>query len=234
MTNLIAAIVFFIALHVVVAGSPLRYVLVARLGERIYRLLFAIASVLGLVWIIAAYGIARNETEFLWARPRGLIDSAVIVMFFVFLLVVPGLLTPNPTLVSMEGLLRKEAPVTGILRITRHPFLWGVVIWGVLHLSMTGHSAAAWLFGGFAVVAFLGTFSIDRKRAHDFGQHWVRFRQATSNVPFAAILTRRNKLKLGEVGALRWIAAVVAFAVVLYAHQWLFGKSPLPGGMTFY
>ena len=234
MLNLSLALAFFLIIHTIVAGSPLRRVLVHALGERPYQAIFSIASIVGLVWIVLAYPGATAETKVLWAGARGLSDSAVLIMPIVFILAVAGVLTPNPTLISMEGLLEKEDVVKGMLRITRHPFLWGVTIWGLLHMAMNGHSAAVLLFGTFVIVAVLGTFSIDRKRAKSFVEQWEKFRKATSNVPFGAILTKRNSLKLGEIGWLRFIAAFAAFAIVLYAHQWLFGKSPLPGGMSFY
>ena len=234
MTGFILALAFFFLIHTLVSGTALRQVLIDKLGDGGYRAVFIIASIVGLVWIVVAYPAARAETEILWGAARGLIDSAVLIMPIVFVLVVAGMMTPNPTLVTREKLLEKEGVVRGLLRITRHPFLWGVTIWGLLHLAMTGHSAAVLLFGTFAAVAVLGTYSIDHKRAKAFGVQWQKFRDETSNLPFGAIVTKRNKLKLGEIGWFRFLASIIAFAIVLYGHQWLFGKSPLPGGMSFY
>jgi uncharacterized membrane protein len=150
-------------------------------------------------------------------------------MFVAFLLVIVGLLSPNPTMATVGGLSDKKATAKGIVRITRHPFLWGVIIWGMLHLSMSGHSVAVILFGAFVVLAILGTMSIDRKRLRLSDDKWRGFYAETSNVPFWAIIKRHNRFTLNEFGIWRLFAAVTAFVIVLYAHQWLFGKSALPG-----
>jgi len=62
------------------------------------------------------------------------------------------------------------------------------------------------------------------------GEAWSGFAQRTSNVPFGAILTGRNSLKLAEIFGFRQLIALVVFAAVLFAHAWMFGVSPFPGG----
>ena len=63
-------------------------------------------------------------------------------------LVVAGLFTPGPTLAGYEksGLAQAE-PARGVLRITRHPFLWGVALWALGHLLVNGERFAVMLFG---------------------------------------------------------------------------------------
>jgi len=55
MPNLIAASAYFLLIHFGVSGTKLRDTLVARLGEGPYRGAFALASLLGLVWMGYAY-----------------------------------------------------------------------------------------------------------------------------------------------------------------------------------
>ena len=224
--------VFFI--HIVIAGTPLRNVVVRTIGVRAYRGLFALASLAGVIWIVLAYKPAVAEDQILWAGPRGLMDSAIIIMFFVFFLVVPGLLTPNPTFVSMETMLNSEVPVNGMLRITRHPFLWGVTIWGILHFSMTGHSAAAFLSA---------PSPSSRCSARSPSTASVRTISANTGAAFAmpprTYPSRRSFRAATSCGWAKWAGGAgwrrsSLFGVVLYAHQWLFGYSPLPGGMSFY
>src|SRR4029453_1331817 len=50
MANLIAAAVFFLGIHFGVSGTRLRDRLVSVLGERAFRGLFALASLVGLIW----------------------------------------------------------------------------------------------------------------------------------------------------------------------------------------
>ena len=164
----------------------------------------------------------------------GLKDAAIIVVFVAFMLAFPGLLTRNPTLATQERTLKRETEAVGMTRITRHPFMVGVVLWGVWHALMTGHSAAVLLFGGMAVLALIGMVSIDAKRAQAYGEAWESFASVTSRIPFLAIIKGRNSLRFGEIGLGRIAVGLIIFFVALYLHQMLFGVSPLPGGMSFY
>jgi uncharacterized membrane protein len=62
------------------------------------------------------------------------------------------------------------------------------------------------------------------------GEKWEAFARQTSNVPFAAILAGRQTLKLGEIGWVKIVAAIVVWAVLLLAHPYLFGVPALAAG----
>ena len=144
-------------------------------------------------------------------------------------LAVPGLLTPNPTSVRQEAALSRPDAVKGVLRITRHPFLCGVALWAGGHLMVNGDLASLILFGSLLVLAVFGTLSIDAKRRRALGESWDAFARQTSAVPFAAIVQRRQKLALGEIGWWRLALAIALWAALVWAHPLLFGVSPLPG-----
>jgi uncharacterized membrane protein len=98
-----------------------------------------------------------------------------------------------------------------MLRITRHPFLWGVAIWSAFHLLANGDEASAIFFGSFLVLSLAGTSSIDAKRKRKAPEDWNRFAAVTSNVPFAAILAGRNRLSIGELMTWRQLVAIAVF-----------------------
>ena len=154
-------------------------------------------------------------------------------MIFAFLFALIGLTTPNPTSVGAEAVLDKPDAVKGMLRITRHPFLWAVILWSALHIGLNGDRASIMFFGTFLLLAALGTLSIDGKRRAAHGDKWKSFAAQTSNLPFAAIIARRNKLALGELGWWRILLGLVAFGAVFYGHLWLFGMSPVPGWVPY-
>ena len=229
MSMLIAAAVVFLALHLLVAGTRVRDAIVGAIGERPYLGLFSLASLGGIVWLALSYNAATAAgSDLLWDLGPGVRHMGLIVVAVAFLLGVPGLMMPNPTTVGMENAVSRE--VTGVLRITRHPFLWSVALWAAFHLLANGDAASVVFFGTFFVLAVLGTFSIDAKRARKMGAAWTPFAQRTSNVPFGAILTGRTSLKLGELAGWRQAVAVVAFLAVLFVHARAFGASPFPGG----
>jgi uncharacterized membrane protein len=219
MLNLIAASAYFLLIHFGISGTSLRERLVRRLGAGPYRGAFALASVVGLVWMIYAYRHA--PTMELWGVTLGLRPAAYLLVFVAFLFVVIGITTPSPTRVGMEARLGQGTEaVRGMVRITRHPFLWGVALWAVVHLIVNGDLASLILFGSLLVLAVGGTVSIDAKRRRNFGDQWTRFANATSNVPFVAIAGGRNRLgaALAEIGVWRSMAAILAYAAAFYLH----------------
>jgi len=227
MGSLLAACVFFLGIHIVISGSPLRAVIVSRIGERPYLGLFSLLSLAAITWLIVAY--SASERVWLWSPPLWLRWAAPLLILLAALFVVIGLTTPSPTATGGEARLELDDAAQGILRVTRHPFLWGVALWAITHLALNGDLASVALFGTLLLLALVGPLLIDAKRRRVFGAKWQRFAAATSNVPFAAIAAGRNTLRLGEIGAWRFAAAVGVWAVLLAAHPWLFGVPALPG-----
>jgi uncharacterized membrane protein len=163
--------------------------------------------------------------ESLWWPPAWLHWPAVTLVGFGFLLGVAGLLSPGPTLAGFESrALAQAEPARGALRITRNPFLWGVAFWAAGHLLANGERWAVMLFGALGVMVLFGTRSIDRKGAARGREAWAKFEAATSNIPFAAIVERRNKLVFSELWW-RLLVALLAFVIVGLAHRSLFGAA---------
>jgi len=226
MCNLLAASIFFLAIHFVVSGTRLRDALVSRLGAGAYRGVFSVASLVGLIWMILAYKHAPSIS--IWIPPPGMRPVAYSLVFLAFLLMVIGLATPSVTGVGIESKLAEQNPaslIRGVTRITRHPFLWGVAVWAIAHLLENGDVASMVLFGSLLLLALGGTLSIDAKRRRVYADGWARFAQLTSNLPFLAIASGRNSLipALQEIGFIRLLMAILAYALVFYFHGWLFG-----------
>jgi uncharacterized membrane protein len=230
MSMLVAAALAFLLLHLIVSGTAVRDALVGRLGEGPYMGLFSLASVVLLIWLIWSFAGARHAAgdERYWSVTEATRLVQIVATLAAFLLIVPGLTTPNPTSVRQQNVLDRPDAVGGMLRITRHPFLWGVAIWAAGHLMVDGDRAGLVLFGTMLVLALLGTMSIDAKRKRVLGPKWEGFAARTSNVPFAAILSGRQKLSVGEIGLWRLALAVALWAGIAWAHPWLFGARALP------
>ena len=226
MTSLVLACAYFLGIHVVVSGSPLRQPIVDRVGERRYLGLFSLLSLAGMVWMVRAYRQASIVS--LWGPIPGLRWLALVATLIAFILVVLGLTTPSPTAAGGESQLEAVEPAQGILRVTRHPFLWGVALWAVMHVVLNGDAASLLLFGTVLLLALIGPLLIDNKRRRRFGPSWERFAAATSNLPFAAIAAGRNQFRPAEIGSWRIVLAVAVYAVALAGHRWMFGVSPVP------
>jgi len=228
MTMLIGASLFFLAIHLLVSGTSLRDAIVGTLGERPFQGLFSLASLGGIIWLALSYNAATAQgSEVLWDLGPGFRYVGVVVVAIAFLFVVSGLMTPNPTTVGMEGRAARDDTVRGVLRITRHPFLWGVALWAAYHVLANGDVASVVFFGTFLVLAVVGTYSIDAKRARRMGDAWQGFAKKTSNVPFAAIVDGRNRFEVAEIATYREAIALVVFVAFLFTHAGLFNTSPL-------
>ena len=230
MVNLLAAALFFVLLHLLVSGTRVRDALTGRIGQGPYMGLFSLASIGGLAWLGFAFAHSRAEpwNSAYWNLTPVTRHIQLGLQLLAMLLIVPGLTTPNPTSVRQEGALDRPDVVKGMLRITRHPFLWGVAIWAAGHLLVNGDRASIVLFGAMLLLALFGTSSIDAKRKRALGATWDGFAAQTSNVPFAAILAGKQKLSLGEIGWWRIALAVAIWAALLFGHPYAFGVSALP------
>lgn len=225
------AALFFLSIHLLVAGTRQRDRIVSLIGERTYMALFSLMSLGGIIWLVMSYNAAAAVgTPVLWDLGPGVRHAGIILVAVAFFFVVSGLLTANPTSVGMEKVAGQPDAVTGILRLTRHPFLWGVALWSAFHLAANGDEASVVFFGTFFVLAILGTFSIDAKRQRKLGDAWNAFATATSNFPFVALLTGRNRFRAAELLTWRQLIAVAVFVLVLFVHARAFGASPFPGG----
>ncbi|MEI9995976.1 MAG: NnrU family protein [Rhizomicrobium sp.] len=232
MSMLYAAAAVFLGIHLLIAGTRLRDAITATIGEGIYLALFSLASLGAIAWLCIAYNAAQasGANRALYDLGTGVRDAGIAVVLLAFLIGVPGLMMANPTSVKQEGAAAKDGTVRGILRVTRHPFLWGVALWAAFHLAANGDLASVVLFGTFFALALFGTVSIDAKRRRKLGAAWEGFAARTSNVPFAAILAGRNTFKAREYFDWRFVLALLIFAAVLFGHARVIGVSPFPNG----
>ena len=224
MLSLVLAALFFAGIHLGIAGTTIRDRAIGLLGKNGYMAAFAIASLIGLGWLVAAY----NRAPYLitWGMLEWWKPIVIILMLPATLLVVFGLTTPNPTSVAQEGTLGQ--PPRGIVLVTRHPFLTGVGLWALLHLIGNGDVASLVFFATWAIVALAGTVSIDAKRRRLLGAAWEPFAAQTSIVPFAAIAAGRNRVTPREIGIWRWGLALLVYALMLGGHAQVIGVSPFP------
>jgi uncharacterized membrane protein len=209
MTNLVLATAAFLATHFV-TSTPLRPVLVNKLGEWPYRGVYSLIALITLGWMIWAY--ARAPLEPLWGAIR---EIPFVLMPIAFILLACGYWR-NPTMVGADKLLKSEDPARGMIRVTRHPIMWGIMLWAAAHMVARGDAKSLVFFGGFLVLAAVGTLAMDaRKKAHP---DWPRFAAVTSHIPFVAIAQGRNRIVWGEIGWLRPAIGLAVFFAVLLVH----------------
>lgn len=225
MELMVIAGALFLATHLGISSTPLRAWFVGRLGERGYLGFYSLLAFLTLGFMIWLYNNLPRH-EYFWLPDPGLYHLTKFIMPVAMILLLGGFLVKNPTAVSMEGALAAEGAAAdmarGVNRITRHPLQWSIVLWSVAHLAANGDQVSVAFFGTFLVLGLAGGALIDRKKAARLGPAWTPFAQATSNVPFAAILGGRNRLVPKEL-LLPVIVGLAGYALVYWAHPWLAG-----------
>jgi uncharacterized membrane protein len=199
----------FLATHFV-SSTPLRAALVAKIGEWPYVGLYSAVAFLTLGWMAWAFAQAPREALFSGSR-----QISLVLMPIAFVLLACGF-GRNPTLVGADKLLKSEEPARGMIRVTRHPIMWGFMLWAAAHILARGDVKALIFFGTFILLAGIGTLAMDaRKRANP---DWARFAGVTSHVPFVAIAQGRNRIAWREIGWLRPLIGLAAFFAVLSFH----------------
>jgi uncharacterized membrane protein len=226
MLQLALAMTAFVGMHFLLSSRPLRDPLVARLGEGSFRGLYSLIAAATLIWAVVAYN--RAPVDGLWIPPAWLAPLPAMIMPLAVLLLVGALTQPNPTLAGMEK--RAALRATGVLAITRHPMLWAIAIWALLHMFANPDLASRIFFGGFVILSLGGTMAIDARKRRQQPAEWAPFVAASSNLPFAALLSGRARLRFADLGWWRLALAAVLYAALLALHPILFGASAVPVG----
>ncbi len=222
------AALLWIGVHVGIAGTRVRQAVAGRIGEAGFRGVFSLLSVAAITALVVTWKRARAAgSEPLWTAPHWLGWLLVLLMAPAFVLLVGSVTVPNPTAVGGERAIGQEP--RGLLRVTRHPMLWSFATWSAVHVVGNGDLVSLLFFGAFGITALAGMPSIDAKLAQRDPQGWARLRQATSILPFGAILAGRNRLAVREIGWIAPAAGLALWVLLLLFHPRLFGVSPLPG-----
>jgi uncharacterized membrane protein len=191
------------------------------MGQWFYTGLYSLVAFATIGWMSWAY--ARAPIEPLFA---GLRLAPAILLPFAFILLAAGLFARNPTIVGADRLLKSPDPARGMIRVTRHPIMWGFLLWAVAHILARGDLKSLVFFGTFAVLAGLGTVLMDRRKAQELGEDWQRFAAVTSNLPFAAIAQGRNRFDANEIGWRNPAIGLALYALFFWLHPMLFGSRP--------
>jgi uncharacterized membrane protein len=218
MKDLLFACAVFLATHLV-PSTPLRAPLVRALGQWPYTGLYSVIAFATIGWMVWEFN--RAPAEVLWSPALRWLPAAV--MPFAFILLAGGLFARNPTIVGGEGLMKSADPARGMIRVTRHPIMWGFMLWAAAHVLARAELKATVFFGTFLVLAAAGTWLMDYRKKLALGEDWQRFAAATSNVPFVAILQGRNRLDLREIGWRNPAIGLALYALVFWGHPWMFG-----------
>jgi uncharacterized membrane protein len=218
MTSFIIAVSLFVGTHFLMSRLRTRYV--ARMGETGFLIFYSAISLVTFGWMLYRYGTMVPEQ--LWVAPSFVRLLTYAGMFLALVMLAGSLLAPNPSL-AVPGMIDKVQPGRGVLAWTRHPMMWGIALWAVLHTLVNGDTRTLILCAGMAILALVGARNIDRKKRIQLGDKWLAVEAQTSFVPFARQFSGRASMATLWPGFVPLIAGAILYALLAYFHAALFG-----------
>jgi uncharacterized membrane protein len=151
MIVLVLGLVLFLGVHSVrVFADDWRAAQLAARGEGLWKGVYSLLSLAGLVLIVHGYGLARTAPVELWSPPVWTRHLASLLTLGAFVLLAAA-----------------YVPRTRIKAAVGHPMVLGVKVWALAHLLSNGRLADVVLFGAFlawAVVLYGASRRRDRRQ----------------------------------------------------------------------
>ncbi len=146
MTTLIVGLVLFLGVHSLsIVNEPLRNRLSASMGEWVFKGLYSLVSLVGLLLIIWGYEAARMDPTVIYRSPGWLRHLAMLLLVPVF---------PLFLATYFPGRIKARLG---------HPTLVAVKLWAVAHLLVNGMLHDLLLFGAFLAWAVADRISMKRR-----------------------------------------------------------------------
>ncbi|NBS95970.1 MAG: protein NrnU [Betaproteobacteria bacterium] len=211
MIELLIGLLLFLGTHSLrIVAEDWRVGLISTLGDKKFKGLVSVASLIGFILIIHGYGVARLTPQILWVPPVATRHVAALLMLF-----------------AMIFLVASYIPGNHIKARLRHPMVISVKVWSVAHLLANGMAADVLLFGSFllwAVFDFRAARQRDRMGAIQTSTT-IDTAAGSSSVPASNVAlkpaTVRGTVMAIVLGTALWVGFVA------YLHLKLFGVSPL-------
>ena len=147
MIVLILGLLIFLGVHSTrLVADDWRTAQIAHRGERPWKGLYALASLVGLVLIVWGFGQARVDPIVIWNPPAGMRHVTALLVLAAFVLIAAT-----------------YVPANHIKAAVGHPMVLGVKLWAFAHLLSNGRLADVLLFGAFLIWA-AASFAVSRRR----------------------------------------------------------------------
>lgn len=205
----------FVGTHLVMS-HPLRPALVARLGDRGFLLLYSLVAFATLGGMILAWRDAADPSP-LWVAPLWWWPAASALMLIASILLV-GSMVRNPALPHPGARPREIPPPKGVFAITRHPMNMSIMMWALVHVSISGSARNLIVAAGLFILALAGSIGQDRKKARLIGEPWRQWQARTAFLPFAALLDGRVSWRDSAPGVIALLGGLAFWAVVTSYH----------------
>jgi len=182
MSILILGLVLFFGIHLAATIPSVKGAIAKRVGEKGYKGVHALISLAGLGLIIWGYAHKPLISIPEWVAPSWAYKSVLPLLWLGVVLQPAAHMKSN------------------IKRVTRHPMLWGIVIWSGVHLWLNGDHASILLFGSFLLYSLWAMFAANQRGA----------KKQTIKYPF-----------MSDMKVI--VAGTVAYGLLVFGHKWFAG-----------
>ena len=201
MTWLIFGLVLFLGAHSTrIFADEWRTRTLQGWGEKPFKAIYALVSLLGFYGLIVGYAEVRLEPVFIWQPPIATRHISLLLMLFASILLVAAYIPANHFKVRLG-----------------HPMVLSVKVWALAHLLSNGNLADIVLFGAFLAWSVMN-FKSARARDRAQAQSSAQVSDDTAQTTLAKISAT---LIAVVVGAVLW--GLITFVL----HAQVVGVSPL-------
>lgn len=179
---LIAGLTLFFGIHLAATVPSLKGMISRKVGDNGYKGIHALISFAGLGLIIWGYSNKPLLSMPEWVAPGWAYKAVLPLLWFAVVL--------QPA----------SHMKTNIKRFTRHPMLWGIVIWSGVHLWLNGDHASILLFGSFLLYSLWAMFAANKRGV----------KKQTTKYPI-----------ISDVKVV--VAGTIAYGLLVFGHKWFAG-----------
>lgn len=214
--TLIAANIAFVGTHFAMS-HPLRAPIVKALGAGGFQGAYTVVSFATLAWVYFAF-TAAPPADLPGSGDAGWIAATIITLPAMILLA--GSLVGNPALPTPMAEAQARAEPKGVMRVTRHPMMWGIGLWAASHIILFWSIRTMVTALAMGILALVGAKLQDAKKEALMGESWAEWERKTSYWPRWG--------QLFSVGAVPLVAGTVLWLAGSYIHLW---RAGIPAGV---
>jgi uncharacterized membrane protein len=213
----------FAGTHLGLSSLAVRRPLIKVMGLRGFKSAYTLVALGTFIPLLVVYFRNKHAGPVLFTPGPGVRLLAEALMLVAIVVLAQGLATSSPIGTQADLQPAPYRGPRGIQRITRHPLNLAFGMFGVAH-CLANPVAGDWIFfGGFTLFALVSAWHQDARLRYGASEGVGVYLRETSYWPFAAVVSGRQRIAIGEFRPVALLVAFVAYAALRNLHPRLFG-----------
>lgn len=210
------ATIAFVGMHFLMS-HPLRAPMASLLGDMGFQVVYSVVILATMAGMYFAF-VEAPAADLQGSGQAGWIIATLVSVPAMVLFA--GSLVGNPAMAVPGAQKSARAEPKGVFTITRHPMMWGFVLWAISHIVLLSSLRTTITAAGVGVLALVGSFLQDRKKRVLMGEAWEEWESKTTYWPQLS--------SFAKAGPLPWAAGLILFVFLTWLHAPLGG---IPAGI---